>query len=68
MAEGLLGGILGDEDEKPEAEALEALARAEAFAAAVAARLSGNDAAARGSPAPGPQAVGGFGMRDGLRG
>ena len=43
MAEGLLGGVLGDEDEKPEVEALEALARAKAFAAAVAARLSGND-------------------------
>ncbi len=43
MAEGLLGGVLGNEDEKPETEAPEALASAEAFAAAVAARLSGND-------------------------
>ncbi len=43
MAEGLLGGVLGNEDEKPETEAPEALAGAEAFAAAVAARLSGND-------------------------
>ena len=43
MAEGLLGGALGDEEHKPEVEAPEALASAEAFAAAVAARLSGND-------------------------
>jgi len=43
MAEGLLGGALGDEEYKPEVEAPEALASAEAFAAAVAARLSGND-------------------------
>jgi tetratricopeptide (TPR) repeat protein len=43
MAEGLLGGILGEEDEKPEVEATEALAGANAFAAAVAARLAGND-------------------------
>jgi predicted negative regulator of RcsB-dependent stress response len=43
MAEGLLGGILGEEAEKPEVEAAESLAGAEAFAAAVAARLSGND-------------------------
>ena len=42
MAEGLLGGILGDDD-KPEVEAPEALASAEAFASAVAAKLSGND-------------------------
>ena len=42
MAEGLLGGILG-EDEKPEVEATETLARADAFAAAVAAKLAGND-------------------------
>ena len=41
MAEGLLGGILGGDDDKPEVEAPEALADAEAFAAAVAARLSG---------------------------
>jgi tetratricopeptide (TPR) repeat protein len=43
MAEGLLGGVLGDDDEKPGVEAPDALAGAEAFAAAVAARLSGND-------------------------
>ncbi len=43
MAEGLLGGILGEEDEKPEIETREAAAGAEAFAAAVAARLSGAD-------------------------
>ena len=43
MAEGMLGGILGGEDEKPEVEAPQALAGAEAFAAAVAARLSSSD-------------------------
>src|SRR5450631_3098471 len=43
MAEGLLGGILGDDKEKPEVEAPEALASAEAFAASVAARLSASD-------------------------
>ncbi len=43
MAEGLLGGVLGEEDEKPEIEAPEALAGSEAFAAAVAARLSTSD-------------------------
>jgi hypothetical protein len=43
MAEGLLGGVLGGEEEKPEVQAPEALAGAEAFAAAVVARLSGND-------------------------
>jgi hypothetical protein len=43
MAEGLLGGILGGDDDKPEVEAPEALANAEAFAAAVAAKLSGGD-------------------------
>jgi tetratricopeptide (TPR) repeat protein len=43
VAEGLLGGILGHEAEKPEVEAPEALAGAEAFAAAVAARLSASD-------------------------
>jgi tetratricopeptide (TPR) repeat protein len=45
MAEGLLGGILGHEEEKPELEASEALRAAEAFAAAVAAKLAGNDPA-----------------------
>jgi hypothetical protein len=39
MAEGLLCGILGGEEEKLEAGAPEALANAEAFAAAVVARL-----------------------------
>src|ERR1700736_1322217 len=43
MAQSLIGGILGDEDEKPEIEAPEALGGAEAFAAAIAAKLSGND-------------------------
>jgi tetratricopeptide (TPR) repeat protein len=43
MTESLLGAVLGDEDEKPEAGASDALAGAEAFAAAVAARLSAND-------------------------
>lgn len=43
MGEGLLGGIVGDEDEKPEVEASEALAGVQAFAAAIAAKLSGND-------------------------
>ena len=43
MPEGLLRGILGDDDEKPEVEAPEALAGAEAFASAVAARLSASD-------------------------
>jgi len=43
MAEGLLGGILGEEEEKAGVEAPEALAGAAAFASAVATRLSGND-------------------------
>jgi hypothetical protein len=43
MAEGLLGGILGEEDEKLEGEASDALAGAEAFASAVVAKLAGND-------------------------
>ena len=43
MADGLLGGILGEEDEKPDMVASEALASADAFAAAVAARLSASD-------------------------
>jgi hypothetical protein len=43
MTEGLLGGILGEEDEKPEVEATAMLASADAFAAAVAAKLAGND-------------------------
>ncbi len=43
MAEGLLGGVLGGEDDKPEVEAPDARASAEAFASAVAAKLAGND-------------------------
>jgi tetratricopeptide (TPR) repeat protein len=43
MAEGLFGGIQGDEDDKPDVEASDALAGAEAFALAVAAKLAGND-------------------------
>jgi tetratricopeptide (TPR) repeat protein len=43
MAHGLLGGILGAEDDKSEATTQAGLAAAEAFAAAVAAKLSEND-------------------------
>jgi tetratricopeptide (TPR) repeat protein len=43
MAEGVIGGILGEESEKPEVEAPDALAGAEAFAAAVAAIASRQD-------------------------
>jgi hypothetical protein len=43
MAEGLLGGILGGGDDTPQVESPEGAAGAEAFAAAVAARLSAND-------------------------
>jgi hypothetical protein len=43
MAEGMLGGILGGGEEKPEVEAPEALAGAAAFAAPVAAKSAGND-------------------------
>ena len=43
MAEGLIGGILGEEDEKPEAEAAEAVPGAEAFAAAIVAIASRQD-------------------------
>lgn len=43
MADSLLGGILGDQDQKPDVEAPDALAGAEAFASAVAAKLAGND-------------------------
>jgi tetratricopeptide (TPR) repeat protein len=39
----MLGGILGDEDGKPDVEPPESPAGSEAFAAAVASRLSGND-------------------------
>ena len=43
MAEGLLSGIIGNDGEKLDIEAPDALAGAEAFAAAIAARLSGSD-------------------------
>jgi tetratricopeptide (TPR) repeat protein len=43
MAEGLLGGILGDDEDKPDVEAPDTLAGADAFAAAVAAKLAGSD-------------------------
>lgn len=43
MAEGLLGGILGEEGEKPDTETPESHARAEAFAAAVTAQLAAAD-------------------------
>jgi hypothetical protein len=43
MAKRVLGGILGHEEEKPEVEAAETLAGAEAFAAAVAAIASRQD-------------------------
>ena len=43
MAEDLLGGVLGSEDEQPETEASQAAAGAEAFAMAVTARLSASD-------------------------
>ena len=43
MAESMLGGILGGDDDKPEVEAPETLAGADGFAAAVAARLSASD-------------------------
>jgi len=43
VPEGMFGGILGDEDDKRAVEAPEALSGADAFAAAVAARLSASD-------------------------
>src|SRR5450631_607989 len=43
MAKGLLEGTLGGEEEKPEVEPPDALAGVEAFAAAIAAKLAGND-------------------------
>ena len=43
MAESMLGGILGGDDEKPAVDAPETLAGADGFAAAVAARLSATD-------------------------
>jgi tetratricopeptide (TPR) repeat protein len=43
MAYGLLGGILGGDDDKSEAPDSAVLASAEAFAAAVAAKVSGNN-------------------------
>lgn len=45
MAERLLGGLLGGEQETPDTEPTEALASAEAFASAVAVKLAGNDPA-----------------------
>lgn len=42
MAERIIGGILGEEDEKPDVEAKETLAVADAFAAAVAANAPGS--------------------------
>ncbi len=43
MADDLLGGVLGGEDEQPDSEASQALTGAEAFAAATASRLTGDD-------------------------
>ena len=43
MAEGLVGGVLGEDDDKPAAEAQEAPVSAEAFAAAVVAIASRQD-------------------------
>ncbi len=43
MADDLLGGVLGGEEERPEAEAPQALAGAEAFAASIAAIASRQD-------------------------
>ena len=43
MPEGILSGFLGEEHEKPEVEAPESLASADAFAAAVAIKLAGID-------------------------
>jgi hypothetical protein len=42
MAEGMLGGVLGDEGDKPEVETPDALAGAEAFASAMAAGIARN--------------------------
>ena len=43
MAKGLLGGVLGDDHRELDPESAESLARAEAFAAAIAAKLAGSD-------------------------
>lgn len=43
MAKGLLDGVLGDDRHELDPESGESLARAEAFAAAIAAKLSGSD-------------------------
>src|ERR1700722_11330385 len=43
MAEGMLGGIFGGEEDKSEVEHPEAPAGAEAFASAIAAKLAGSD-------------------------
>jgi tetratricopeptide (TPR) repeat protein len=43
MADGIIGGILGEEDEKADVEATETLVGPDGFAAAVAAKLAGSD-------------------------
>jgi hypothetical protein len=43
MADGVLSGIVGDEDEKSEVEGSGSLTGAQAFASAVAAKLAGSD-------------------------
>ena len=43
MAKGLLGGVLDDDHRELDPESAESLARAEAFAAAIAAKLAGSD-------------------------
>jgi tetratricopeptide (TPR) repeat protein len=43
MPEGIIGGVLGEEEEKPNIQATETPAGPDAFAAAVAARLSASD-------------------------
>ena len=43
MAEGLLGNVAEDEEQKPEVEVPEGPTSGEAFAAAIAAKLSWND-------------------------
>ena len=45
MTEGLLGSLVGQEEERADVETPEALAGVQAFAAAVAAKLAGNDPA-----------------------
>lgn len=50
MAEGVLGGVFGGEDERPDAEAAEALVGAEAFAAAIAAIVAAAETLASATP------------------